>query len=540
MTERHVELPGSQRPAKRGAHRLRDADPHSHVEVTLTLRGPALPDADHLPKKALSREEFDMKYAASQEDADRVGQVLKGYGLKVDDVSLPTRSMRVSGTVAAIEAAFRADLGIYQSADQGEFRGREGAIQIPLALQGIVEGVQGLDQRRVAHRASSSASLAHAAALVPLGPADLESHYNFPPGTGQGQTVAIAEFGGLYLPNDVSAYCAKFNRPVPSVNIQAVDLVPPTLQQLQQLPPAQQQEELDEAGEVMMDIEIVAGLCPQANIVVYFATFDQKGWVDLLNQVVAGKPALPVCLSVSWGLPEDDPDLTASARTAINQSLNAAALLGITICVSAGDDGSGDQLTDGRAHVDFPSSSPFVLSVGGTMLQGTTAKATEVTWFVSPGRRNGKGAGATGGGVSVEFPRPNWQNVHVASVNPNSIDGRVIPDIAALAGAPLYDLIFLGKDSPNGGTSASAPLWASLIARINAALPAAKRQRFLTPLLYQNGASGQTVGQIGCTDITSGQNASHPQPGVGYQAGPGYDAVTGWGVPNGAKLLAAL
>jgi kumamolisin len=273
--------------------------------------------------------------------------------------------------------------------------------------------------------------------------------------------------------------------------------------------------------------------------VVYFATFDQKGWVDLLNQVVAGKPALPVSLSVSWGLPEDDPDLTAGARTAINQSLNAAALLGITICVSAGDDGSGDQLTDGRAHVDFPSSSPFVLSVGGTMLQGTSANATEVTWFVSPGRRNGKGAGATGGGVSVAFQRPSWQNVHVPSVNPNGIDGRVMPDIAALAGAPLYDLIFLGKDSPNGGTSASAPLWASLIARINAALPAAKKQRFLTPLLYHN-AGAQTVGQIGCTDITSGQNASHPQPGVGYQAGPGFDAVTGWGVPNGAKLLAAL
>src|SRR5215831_18036491 len=98
MTTRHVELPGSQRPAKSGARRLRNADPHSHVEVTLTLRGPKLPDADHLPAKSLSREEFDKKYAASQEDADRVEQVLKRFGLKVENVSLTTRSMHVSGT----------------------------------------------------------------------------------------------------------------------------------------------------------------------------------------------------------------------------------------------------------------------------------------------------------------------------------------------------------------------------------------------------------------------------------------------------------
>jgi kumamolisin len=59
----------------------------------------------------------------------------------------------------------------------------------------------------------------------------------------------------------------------------------------------------------------------------------------------------------------------------------------------------------------------------------------------------------------------------------------VVPDVAALAGQPLYDLIFRGDAQPNGGTSASAPLWAALIARINALLPRAKQQRFLTPLL---------------------------------------------------------
>jgi kumamolisin len=164
--------------------------------------------------------------------------------------------------------------------------------------------------------------------------------------------------------------------------------------------------------------------------------------------------------------------------------------------------------------------------------------ATEEVWFQSPGTRVG-GGGATGGGVSVFFPRPAWQNVMIQSINAGSLHGRVIPDVAALAGPPLYDLILVGHEAPNGGTSASAPLWAALLTRIDAALPADKRQRYLTPLLYKNGANGKPRGSV-CHDITIGQNASSPSPGVGYQAMQGFDAVTGWGVPDGVALLNAL
>ena len=116
----------------------------------------------------------------------------------------------------------------------------------------------------------------------------------------------------------------------------------------------------------------------------------------------------------------------------------------------------------------------------------------------------------------------------------------MLPDVTALAGPPLYDLIFMGRDFPNGGTSASTPLWAALITCINAELPANLQQRFLTPLLYANGKNGQPRGKTGCVDITVGQNASDPEPGVGYQAQPGFDAVSGWGTPDGAALLQAL
>ncbi len=202
------------------------------------------------------------------------------------------------------------------------------------------------------------------------------------------------------------------------------------------------------------------------------------------------------------------------------------------MCVAAGDGGAGDGADDGQEHVDFPASSPWVLAVGGTMLSGPAEE--EVTWWQAPGERSG-GGGATGGGVSVIFPRPSWQTVQVASLRPGSIDGRVIPDVAALAGPPYYDLIFQGKDSPNGGTSAAAPLWASMLARVSAGQHAASGPRFLTPLLYGAAAGGGTLGSQACSDITSGNNSSPGVPG-GYVAGTGYDAVSGWGTPVGVQL----
>jgi len=535
----HVVLPGSKRQKDPGSIRVGDVDPKEKIDLTIALSGPKLPGADEYIGQTLTPEEVAARFGASKADADKVAKSLKKFGLKVEEVSLETRSMRVSGTAADIEAAFKPNMAIIRSARQaGEYRGRQGTLQIPSELKGIVTGVFGIDERRMARRKSVAALAASPAIpLVPLSPADLEQRYNFPPGDGAGQSIAIAEFGGGYFADDVIAYCTKFQRPAPSVQAIAVDAPAYTLQQVLALPLQQRKDVLGDATEVMLDVEIIAGLCPKANISVYFSTFDEQGWVDLLNRVIS---ATPVALSVSWGLAEEDPGWSSGALSSINDRLNAARLLGITICVSSGDDGSGDQLEDGHAHVDFPSSSPFTLSVGGTMLKRSGSAVNEVTWWESPGRRTNNGGGSTGGGVSMKFNRPAWQNVHIASLNTGSIDGRVVPDVSALAGEPLYDLIFVGQPQPNGGTSASAPLWAALVARINARLSAAKRQRFLTPLLYKSGANGKPVGKTSSRDVTSGNNTSNPQPGRGYRAARGFDAVTGWGVPDGVRLLAAL
>jgi kumamolisin len=106
--------------------------------------------------------------------------------------------------------------------------------------------------------------------------------------------------------------------------------------------------------------------------------------------------------------------------------------------------------------------------------------------------------------------------------------------------ASPYLLVVDGRAQPNGGTSAASPLVASLVTRINQLRGPGKRVGYLTPTLYQpsRGDPALTIGAVGCTDIASGDNIT-AQAG-GYAAGPGYDAASGWGTPNGEALAANL
>ena len=97
----------------------------------------------------LTPAQFRKKYCASPRDAQKVAKVLKGFGLKIESTTLETRSMRVSGTVAAVEAAFLARLGIYESKRQGRYRDREDDYKVPSGLRGIITAILGLGQRRV-------------------------------------------------------------------------------------------------------------------------------------------------------------------------------------------------------------------------------------------------------------------------------------------------------------------------------------------------------------------------------------------------------
>ena len=134
--------------------------------------------------------------------------------------------------------------------------------------------------------------------------------------------------------------------------------------------------------------------------------------------------------------------------------------------------------------------------------------------------------------------RSQWQDVRVEPPVARDFDGRIVPDVAAIASVRGYHMIFNGTPARSGGTSAAAPVWAALITRATAA--AGGGQRFLTPVLYRPSPEGMPLGQAVCNDITIGTNVSEPQPGIGYSAQPGYDAVTGWGTPDGIALTEAL
>jgi kumamolisin len=506
------------------------------LEVTLKLRRKKeLPELDDRPKQIMTRQELAAQYGATKADIEKVSEVFAKFGLQTVDSSEASRTVRLSGTVADMEQAFVVKLFNYAHPN-GNYRGRVGALHVPPEVKDIVQGVFGLDNRRVAWRSKppirdvANRSLSGAPASW-FRPAELASHYNFPSGDGSGQTVGLLEFGGGYFEPDLKQFCQLANiNNVPTVKPISTDGISTAAHD-------------GAEGEVMLDVEVIAGVCPKSTIVVYFAQWTEQGWITALDAAIADHQNNPGVLSISWGAPEDTNLWTQQAMAQVDQTLLEAAHLGITVCVAAGDDGSSAADLDGHAHVIYPGSSPYALAVGGTTVTKKASAQRDIVWFEGDGLRNDNG-GSTGGGVSAVEPRPSWQaSITIQSVNPGAIEGRVMPDLAANAdwNASPYLLVVDGQPQPNGGTSAASPLVASLIARINAKREPHARVGYLTPVLYKPrkpGNGGATIGSFGCTDVVSGNNTT-AQAG-GYSAGRGYDAASGWGTPNGEKLLAAL
>jgi kumamolisin len=390
-------------------------------------------------------------------------------------------------------------------------------------LESIIVSVHGLDNRpqaqahfRIAPKQPYSAQAGpNDSSSVSYTAPQVGELYDFPSSaTGQGQTIGIIELGGGYTQSDLDTYFSGLGiSPAPTVTAVSVD-------------GATNQPTSDSSGpdaEVELDIEVAGAVAPGAMIVVYFAPNTDSGFLDAINQAVNDKTNNPSVISISWGGPE--PTWTSQSLQSYNSALEAASAVGVSVCVAAGDNGATDGVDDGLDHVDFPASSPYALACGGTHLVGSgTTITSEVVWNDLPDN------GATGGGVSETFPLPTWQaNANVPpSVNPGNFVGRGVPDVAGDADPFTgYQIDVDGSDIVVGGTSAVAPLWAGLIACFNSSLE--------TPVGYLNPTLYQTVAGAAGTlhDITSGNND-------GYSAGPGWDACSGWGSPNGAAILTSL
>ena len=509
-----VLVPGSTRPPIAGEHAAPAADLQIDITVVVRRRAP-LPDP--LPGP-LTPAELAREYGATPEDMTVLTATIEAAGATVVASDPGSRRVRVRGSVTDLEALFGTSLRLARvrdpaSGDLRTVRTRQGELSVPAALGEIVTAVLGLDTRpqgRMRFRIAPAAAVS-----VSYTPVQLAEIYRFPSGTdGSGQTVAIIELGGGFAQPDLDDYFAGLGLATPSVQAVGVDGA--------QNEPGQDPNGAD--GEVLLDIDVVGGMAPKADIVVYFGPNTDAGFLDAVSTAAHATPT-PAAISISWG--QDEDEWTEQARTAMDAAFADAAVLGVVVTAAAGDDGSTDRTTDGKDHCDFPASSPHALGCGGTSLHAdasTAAITSEVVW------NNGTGKGATGGGVSDAFALPDYQSAVGVPASTAGGSGRGVPDVAAVADPRTgYQVRVDGIAQVYGGTSAVAPLWAALTARLVQALgrPIGPLQTRLYPA-----ASKGTV-PAGLRDITEGNNG-------GYRAGPGWDACTGLGVPDGEALLSTL
>jgi kumamolisin len=488
---RRVELPGSDRTPRAGAVAVGPSDARERVEVTVHLRPSApLPDIAADPDAQLTRGALGRRHGATPEDVAAVEDFARANALDVVAARPAERAVVLGGSVRALGRAFGVELERYEHAG-GAYRGRVGPLHLPPRLAGTVEGVFGLDdrpqttphfRRRAVHREGRGG----------FTPPQVAHLYDFPRHLdGGGQTIALLEVSGGYRRADLDAYFAGLGLRVPRLSNVAVDsgrnspLGDPS----------------SDDSEVLLDIEVAGALAPGARLAVYWTPNTERGFIDAATRLVHDTTRRPTVLSISWGAAEST--WTRQAMHVLDGIFLSAAAVGVTVLAASGDDGSRDGVHDGRAHVDFPASSPHVLACGGTKLHlhRDGRLASESAWSDS------------GGGHSRVFPSPRWQR---------SRRGRGVPDVAADADPDTgYTVRVDGEDQVLGGTSAAAPLWAALVARANQ--HRGRPLGLLAPRLY--GSARDAL-----RDVTQGSNGA-------YTATVGWDACTGLGTPRATALV---
>ncbi|HYA70301.1 MAG TPA: S53 family peptidase [Thermoplasmata archaeon] len=511
------ELPGSRRGPISGARDAGVSPKDEPVDVSVFLRRGSAP-SEALPmeqlgatlltrRKYLSRVQFAAIHSARADDVARLKEYALREGLSVGLVDRARRLVKLSGTTADLGHAFGVELHRFEHPST-PYRAPVGPVQLPEELKDAVVGVFGLDSRPQLRPHFRRNADPQATGYSPL---SVASAYEFPPDlSGTGQCIGLLEFGGGFSPDDLSSYFGVLGVRVPEVVSVGLDGATNAPTGDPNGPDA----------EVELDVEVAGALAPDARLVVYFAPNTEQGFVDAITSSIHDAANRPSVVSISWGGPEES--WSPQARRAFEVATQDGALQGVTILAAAGDQGASDGAQAGTREVDFPASSPFVVGCGGTRLELSGGKiVSEVVW-----NELAKGEGATGGGVSEAFARPVYQSASSVPSAPNGFVGRGVPDVAGDADPSTgYSVVVDGASAVIGGTSAVAPLWAALVARLAQGL--GKPLGYANPLLYSPSVAGAL------RDITAGNNG-------GYSAGPGWDACTGLGSPRGNGLLAAL
>jgi len=536
---KYLELEGSDRSPLPGFRALGPVHPALRLEVTLVLK----PENDKLdsffestegksllPQTHLTEEEFTTNMGVSVEDVRKIRQIATRFGLRVipdplvrktGSNALALRTVELRGTARAFSRAFKVRLRRYKNG-RATYVGFTGRISIPDSIAAITHNVFGLDTRDQA--APCVRVLQRLGGFHPAfsntfyTPDEVSKLYNFPGATGKGECIAIIELGGGFRRRDLERYFRGLGIAMPVISTVALG---------KRNHPTGNPNSAD--AEVMLDIEVAGAISPRAKIVVYFARNRGRGFFRALNAAVHDQKNRPSVISISWGAPEEA--WTARDMQSFTTAFKAAAALGITVCCASGDSGSSYGVPGRMARVGFPASSPFTTSCGGTHLESQGAAISKETVW-----NDGPEGGASGGGISAFFPVPHYQAAAglPKSANRGAGAGRGVPDVAANSDpATGYKVRVDGVDVVVGGTSAAAPLWSALAARMNEEL--GHRVGFLNPSLYKMAHSGGGAFH----DVTTGNNDNTGQIG-GYSARKGWDACTGLGTPHGKAIMTGL
>lgn len=460
-------------------------------------------------RRYLSRREFAARYGATRKDLAAIADFAAEHDLHVRQASSARRSVVLVGPAGRLQKAFSTRLSRYRS-PQGDYRGRSGHLHVPASVAPAIEAVLGLDDRPQASSACRAVpkERVEQARQTSFTPSRIAELYDFPHLDGSGQRIAVIELGGGFRRSQLRRYFEKLGKPMPKLTAVSVDGV--------RNRPGRDH---TAGGEVVLDVEVIGAIAPGAEQLVYFAPVSDRGFVDAVTTALFDSRA-PSVLSISWGQAEDQ--WTEQGRRALDQAFQAAAALGVTVCAASGDNGWTDGVSGRIAHVDYPASSPHVLSCGGTRLEERNGGIAEVVW-------NDHDGNATGGGVSSFYGPPSWQSSARVppSVNEGGRVGRGVPDVAGNADPETGYLIGDGlSEHPFGGTSAVAPLWAALVAQLNQHL--GTRAGFLNPLLYER------LDRSVFNDVSRGGNGAYRARRLAW------DACTGHGTPRGRALLEAL
>lgn len=322
--------------------------------------------------------------------------------------------------------------------------------------------------------------------------------------SGQGQSISIATYDGFNA-DDVNQFYSYYKlSPAPTVD--AVNFNGTATYSE------------DSAMETQLDAEFSGMMAPGASIHV-FTSADNSDAGELAMFTAIMDDNRSKVVNYSWGSCETT--LDSSHAQEMDKVFARALAQGVNITVASGDSGS-DACQDGSTAADWPAAHPDVIAVGGTTLTLDSSNhiTTEAAW-------NG-----SGGGISTLWALPTWQQ---------QLGGQFVkrsfPDVAFNADPNSGQAIYAHNSGTAGwltigGTSMAAPQWAGFLTLVNSARQAQGRAplAFLNPIIY-----GMSPADRAATfhDVTSGSNGT-------YTAGPGWDAVTGWGSMQAQALLTYL